>query len=100
MMPALTAPWRLAVHNDARTVLGTGFLVAPRLALTCAHVVAKNRSGDLWVQCGGPRAVPARVHPTGLTVTQRAGVVKQHAGVVKQQGCDAARFVIGFSLLP
>jgi S1-C subfamily serine protease len=74
MMPALTAPWRLAVHNDARTVLGTGFLVAPRLALTCAHVVAKNRSGDLWVQCGGPRAVPARVHPTGLTATQGADV--------------------------
>lgn len=74
MMPTLTAPWRLAVRNDARTVLGTGFLVAPGLALTCAHVVAKNRTGPLWVQCGGPGTRPARVHPSGLTATQTADV--------------------------
>ena len=74
MTPAFTAPWRLAVHNDARTVLGTGFLVTSRLALTCAHVVEKNRSGALWVQCGGPRSAPARVHPSGLTTPPGADV--------------------------
>ena len=73
-MPTLTAPWRLAVTNDAHTILGTGFLIAPTLALTCAHVVTKNRTGALWVQCGGPQASPARARPRGLTTTQVADV--------------------------
>lgn len=62
------APWRLAVLNDARIILGAGFLISPELALTCAHVVANytaaDRAAPLRVQCGGAdsRLIPARVH--------------------------------------
>ena len=73
MMPPVAAPWRLAICDDARWILGTGFLITPRFALTCAHVLPENH-GDLWVQCGGTGTSPTRAHPSSLAETRPADV--------------------------
>jgi hypothetical protein len=36
----------VAILNDKNKTVGTGFLVAPHLAVTCAHVVAKANAID------------------------------------------------------
>ena len=73
MMSPVAAPWRLAICDDARWILGTGFLITPRFALTCAHVLPENH-GDLWVQCGGTGTSPTRAHPSSLAETRPADV--------------------------
>jgi Trypsin-like peptidase domain len=50
----LAAPWCLRLRDSAY-VLGTGFLLTQRLALTCRHVVA-GASGDVHADLVGPQA--------------------------------------------
>lgn len=59
--PLVAAPWCLRLRDSA-DVLGTGFLLSPRLALTCRHVVADTR-GDVHADLVGPQAWCSRVEP-------------------------------------
>lgn len=54
----MALPWCLRLR-DSDDVLGTGFLLTPRLALTCRHVVA-GASGDVQVDLVGPRKWTSR----------------------------------------
>jgi S1-C subfamily serine protease len=73
-MPPVMAPWRLLVLADPRTVLGTGFLISPELALTCAHVIQASQPESLWVQFGGPGARSTRARLRDLPATRQADV--------------------------
>ncbi len=54
-MPPAEAPWGLRLRDGTTgTVLGTGFVIAPRLALTCWHVVDKSRDGHIRADFAGP----------------------------------------------
>ncbi|KAF4405849.1 S1 family peptidase [Streptomyces lycii] len=56
--PGPAAPWRLRVRRSADgAVLGTGFLILPDTALTCAHVIAEEDSPAevlIDLAAGGP----------------------------------------------
>jgi S1-C subfamily serine protease len=68
------APWRLLVHGDAGQVLGAGFLISAELALTCDHVVRKNKASSCLVQLGGSGAGRASARQIRLPAAGRADV--------------------------
>ncbi|GGY05713.1 S1 family peptidase [Streptomyces hiroshimensis] len=63
------APWRLRIRATARdggAVLGSGFLILPDTALTCAHVVTENDgTADVLVDlaAGGANGIRATAAP-------------------------------------
>lgn len=63
-MPPAEAPWGLRLRDGTTgTVLGTGFLIAPRLALTCWHVVEKSRDG-IRADFAGPEERTTAARPS------------------------------------
>ena len=55
MTPATSAPWRLRLSNPhTGGTLGAGFVIAPGLALTCWHVLAKLPNPGPGVTVTGP----------------------------------------------
>ncbi len=68
LAPPVAAPWCLRLR-DSVEVLGTGFLLTPRLALTCRHVLV-GASGDLNADLVGPEAWSSRAKPDAEWVTQ------------------------------
>ena len=68
-MPPAEAPWGLRLRDGTTgAVLGTGFLIAPRLALTCWHVVDKSQDSGIRADFAGPAerttaAKPAHSNP-------------------------------------
>lgn len=64
---ATTAPWRIRLSDpDSGWVLGAGFLVAPWLALTCWHVVEKQRRRRAGVTLTGSSGWSGTVGPDEL----------------------------------
>lgn len=64
MQPVLAAPWRLRLRDSGqRQVLGAGFLITGRLALTCAHVIEGRQPSEIWADLGGSAARSARARP-------------------------------------
>jgi Trypsin-like peptidase domain len=71
------APWRLRLRDgDSQQVLGTGFLISPRLALTCEHVVDQTEGRAVWVDFGdsGERSARARPNHAPSHETTRSDV--------------------------
>ncbi len=67
MTSATRAPWRIRLSDpDSGWVLGAGFLVAPRLALTCWHVVEKQRRRRAGVTLIGSSGWSGTVGPDEL----------------------------------
>jgi hypothetical protein len=64
---AASAPWRLRLRDHChRKVLGAGFQIAPGLALTCEHVIAKQQAGCVWADYGDPVVPSTPTHRSTL----------------------------------
>lgn len=61
LAPPVAAPWCLRLR-DSIELLGTGFLLTPRLALTCRHVLA-DAHGDVRADLVGSLAWSSRAEP-------------------------------------
>lgn len=63
-MESVTAPWRLRLRDDCRRrVLGAGFVIAPGLALTCAHVIGGCQADCIRAEFGDPDVKGTLVRP-------------------------------------
>ncbi|HEY2518510.1 MAG TPA: serine protease [Streptosporangiaceae bacterium] len=60
-------PWQIRLSDpETGRVLGAGFRVAPRLALTCWHVVAEHRDRGTEVALTGPAGWSGILSPSDL----------------------------------
>ena len=64
---AAQAPWQIRLSDpETGQVLGAGFRIAPRLALTCWHVVAGYRDRGARVALTGPAGWSGTIQPGDL----------------------------------
>jgi hypothetical protein len=64
---ATAAPWRIRLSSlHSGWVLGAGFQVAPRLALTCWHVVEKHQKQGARITVTGPAGWSGSIGPEDL----------------------------------
>jgi Trypsin-like peptidase domain len=71
---------RLLVRHERKTdFLGTGFLISPRLVVTCTHVIARHPDDALWI-------TGALWHGGGRRVVKRFDETKRDVSVLELDG--------------